>query len=172
MDLAKRKRLEAAGWTVGSAADFLGLSPEESVYVELKLRLSDALRERRKSRRLSQESLAGLLRSSQSRVAKMEAGDPSVSIDLLIRALFATGASRAELARIMVFSECTSIEEERSLATGEVARATLRPQVSKLIQPNQGQSNNEPLFSVSSPALHLVSRVEMVNADRDLPLAS
>lgn len=101
MDAVKRKRLEAAGWSVGSATDFLELSSEEAAFVELKLRLSESLRRRRQSKKLSQAALAKKLKSSQSRVAKMEAGDPSVSLDLLIRALLAVGATRNDLARVL-----------------------------------------------------------------------
>jgi ribosome-binding protein aMBF1 (putative translation factor) len=101
MDSAKRKRLEAAGWRVSSTADFLELSPEEAAFVELKLRLSESLRRRRQSQKLSQDALARKLKSSQSRVAKMESGDPSVSIDLLIRALLATGATHKDLAKVV-----------------------------------------------------------------------
>ena len=97
----KRKRLEASGWRVGSAADFLNLSPEEAAYVELKVRLATRLRERRQRRRLSQGEVAELVKSSQSRVAKMEAGDPSVTVDLVIRTLFALGLSNREIARII-----------------------------------------------------------------------
>ena len=98
---SKRRRLEAKGWRVGSAADFLELSPEEAAYVELKLRLADRLRERRRRRSLTQHGLARLVKSSQSRVAKMEAGDPSVTLDLLIRALLVLGVSNRELATII-----------------------------------------------------------------------
>ena len=97
----KRKRLAAKGWRSGSAADFLGLSPEEERYVELRLRLSQGVRERRQRRRLTQAELARTIRSSQSRVAKMEAGDPSVSIDLLVRSLLAMGASNRDLAKLI-----------------------------------------------------------------------
>jgi len=95
----KKAKLERAGWKVGSVADFLGLSAAEEALVEL--RLSRSLRERRARRRLSQEQLARLLGSSQSRVAKMESGDPSVSIDLLIRSLLAMGATQKELAHVI-----------------------------------------------------------------------
>lgn len=95
---SKGKRLEAKGWRVGSAADFLALSPEEAAYVELKLRLADRLKQRRRQRTLTQNQLARLVKSSQSRVAKMEAGDPTVTVDLLIRALLALGVSNKELA--------------------------------------------------------------------------
>lgn len=97
----KKKRLEASGWRVGTVAEFLELSPEEEEYIELKLRLADGFRRRRAQKQLTQADVAKLIRSSQSRVAKMEAGDPSVSLDLLIRSLFALGASRTELARII-----------------------------------------------------------------------
>jgi predicted XRE-type DNA-binding protein len=99
MRRAKRERLEKRGWRVGTVEDFLGLSPAEAAYVELRLRLSETLRSRRKSRRLSQTQVARMLNSSQSRVAKMEGGDPSVSLDLLIRSLLALGASRRDLGR-------------------------------------------------------------------------
>lgn len=97
----KRKRLAAKGWKTGSAADFLGLSVEEERYVELRLRLSEGIRERRQRRHLTQTELARALRSSQSRVAKMEAGDPSVSLDLLVRSLLALGASNKDLAKLI-----------------------------------------------------------------------
>lgn len=98
MDAAKRQRLEAAGWSIGNASDFLGLSPEEATYIELKLSLSKRLKQLRLSKQLSQHALAKRIKSSQSRVAKMEAGDPSVSLDLLVRALLCTGATAQDLA--------------------------------------------------------------------------
>jgi ribosome-binding protein aMBF1 (putative translation factor) len=99
MNIEKRKRLEAAGWRFGNAADFLGMTPEEEAYVELKLRLADAVGAKRRAKGLTQKALAARLKSSQSRVAFMERGDPSVSVDLLIRGLFALGATRRELAK-------------------------------------------------------------------------
>ena len=91
MDVAKRKRREKAGWKVGTAKVFLGLSQGEASYVELKLFLAKELLKRRKSLGLSQVDMAKRIRSNQSRVAKMEAGDPSVSLDLLVRSLLALG---------------------------------------------------------------------------------
>jgi predicted transcriptional regulator len=99
MRKSKRERLEAKGWRFGTTQEFLGLSNEESAYVELRVRLADSLRQRRQKRNLSQTELARMVRSSQSRVAKMEGGDPSVSLDLLIRSLLALGASAHDLAR-------------------------------------------------------------------------
>ena len=105
MNAAKRKRLESKGWKVGTAKEFLNLSPEESAYVELKLALSKILQETRRENELTQEQLARLLKSSQSRVAKMELGDPSVSLDLLVRSLFALGKSRKNLVRMLAKPE-------------------------------------------------------------------
>jgi hypothetical protein len=97
----KRRRLEARGWKIGTAREFLGLSAGEAAYVELKLQLAVGLRDWRRRRNLTQTQLAKRLRSSQSRIAKMEAGDPSVSLDLLVRSLLILGASRRELSRMM-----------------------------------------------------------------------
>jgi len=97
MDVEKWKRLEDAGFEFGTVAELLGLSEEEQEMLELRLTLSRHLKERRLARNLSQVALAKLLGSSQSRVAKMETADPSVSIDLLCRAYFALGVKREEL---------------------------------------------------------------------------
>ena len=99
MDAQKRRRLEKAGWKVGSAKDFLGLTADEEAVVGLKLALARAVRQERSKRQLTQEQLGRMLGSSQSRVAKMEAGEPSVSIDLLVRSLLRMGASRRDVAR-------------------------------------------------------------------------
>jgi DNA-binding XRE family transcriptional regulator len=97
----KRRRLAARGWKIGTAQEFLRLSAEETAYIDLKVRLATGLRERRQRRSLTQADLAKRLQASQSRIAKMEAGDPSVSLDLLIRSLLILGASRRELSRII-----------------------------------------------------------------------
>lgn len=101
MDKDKRERLEAHGWKVGSAAEFLGLTPEEEAYVDLRLKLSQAVRELRRSRHWTQVQLAERLQSSQSRIAKVEAADDSVSLDLLIRSFFALGATSQDLAYVI-----------------------------------------------------------------------
>ena len=98
---AKQRRLEAKGWKFGNAREFLRLSAEEAAYIDLKARLAIGLRERRRRRSLTQADLANRLQSSQSRIAKMEAGDPSVSLDLLVRSLLILGTSRQELSRII-----------------------------------------------------------------------
>lgn len=99
MQANKRQKLKAAGWKIGSTADFLDLTPEESSYIEMKLALSRSLRDRRLRKKLSQIELAKMIHSSQSRIAKMEAGDPSVSIDLIMKSLLALGASPKDVAK-------------------------------------------------------------------------
>lgn len=99
MKAAKRKTLESKGWKIGSVEDFLDLSSEEVAYIEMKHALSNSLKERRVKEKLSQVEVAKIFKTSQSRVAKMEAGDPSVSIDLLVKSLLALGASPKELAK-------------------------------------------------------------------------
>ena len=101
MNSTKRKRLEAKGWRLGSAKEFLGLSEQESAYIELKLTLGENLKKRRLQKRLTQIELAKLLRSNQSRIAKMESGDPSVSIDLLVKSLLALGTTKQDIAGII-----------------------------------------------------------------------
>jgi predicted XRE-type DNA-binding protein len=99
MDQRKKKALEAKGYKVGSVQEFLGLTTEELEYIELKLALSHALAKRRKQSKLTQAQLAKMLKSSQSRVAKMEKGDPSVSVDLLVKSLLAMGADKESIAK-------------------------------------------------------------------------
>ncbi len=104
MDEQKRKRLEAVGWAVGDASDFLGLTPVEAELVELKTRLALFAKEQRKVSNLSQDALAKKMGSSQSRVAKIESGDPTVSLDLIVRALLTSGVTRKELAEVIMGS--------------------------------------------------------------------
>jgi len=100
MEIEKRQRLEAKGWKIGDASDFVDLTPEESVIVEMRLALSRSLKERRKIR-MTQSELAIRISSSQPRVAMAENGGSSVSIELLIRAMLATGASPQEIGHII-----------------------------------------------------------------------
>jgi len=101
MDAKKKKKLEAKGWKVSSAQDFLKISDEEMALIELKISLGGTLQNKRKQKKLTQSQLAKLLHSSQSRIAKMETGDPSVSLDLLVKSLFSLGLSKNELAKVI-----------------------------------------------------------------------
>jgi DNA-binding XRE family transcriptional regulator len=100
MDITKQTRLKAAGWNVGNAADFLELTLEEATIVEMRVMLSRRLKERRKGL-MTQAELATKMSSSQPRIAMAENGDSSVSIELLIRAMLATGASAQEIGQII-----------------------------------------------------------------------
>ena len=97
MTTGKRRRVEKMGWKFGSVNDFLSLSPEEAACIELKVRLAKALKTRRQKLGISQVEVAKRLQSSQSRVARMEAGDPSVSIDVLVRSVLALGGRVSSL---------------------------------------------------------------------------
>jgi DNA-binding XRE family transcriptional regulator len=116
METTKRQRLESAGWRVGTVEDFLDLSPVEAELIELKLALTQKLKEIRESHQLSQKALAKRMESSQSRVAKIEAGDPSVSLDLIFRALFSSGATRREVADVISRSERNKENQRGSFA--------------------------------------------------------
>jgi DNA-binding XRE family transcriptional regulator len=98
MKASKRQKLEGAGWKIGSAADFLGLSKEEEAIIEMKLALARKLKSRRQEQKLTQLQAAHQIGSSQSRIAKMEVADSSVSLDLLVRSLLCLGATRREIA--------------------------------------------------------------------------
>ena len=96
---SKRERLEREGWSVGPITALLGLSETDAVLIEMKLALSRSLRDLRKRRGLTQVKVAELLQSSQSRVAKMEGGDSSVSMELLVSSLLLLGGHTNDVAR-------------------------------------------------------------------------
>ena len=104
MRTSKRKKLEAKVWRIGTPKDFLGMSDEEEAYVNLRLKLAEGLKARRQARGITQVDLAQSIKSSQSRVAKMESGDRTVSLDLLVNSLLTLGTSNRELATIITRS--------------------------------------------------------------------
>ena len=104
MKAAKRKKLEANGWKVGSVANLLELSDEEAAYIELKFKLANRLKVARIRSRLTQKEFARRIDSSQSRVVKMETGDRSVSLDLLIKSLLAIGVTNEDIGKAMTNS--------------------------------------------------------------------
>jgi len=97
MDKETRARLESAGYWIGDAEDWLNLSEEERRMVELRVKVSRLVRSLRERYGLTQLQLAKKMKSSQSRVAKIEAGEADVSLDLAFRALFAAGGALADL---------------------------------------------------------------------------
>ena len=105
MEKIKKSMLEKKGWKVGTTTEFLGLSSGEARYIELKLALSAHLKKQRMKKKITQEQLAKMMSSSQSRVAKMETGDPTVSLDLLVRSLLTLGASEKDLAKVIAAAD-------------------------------------------------------------------
>ena len=105
MDAQKKMRLRAAGYFVGDVQEFLGLTDAEAAVVKVKVALARRLRELRRAKKVSQIVFAKRIGSSQSRVAKMEAGDPSVSLDLLMKALLVSGATPKQVGRVIAKAE-------------------------------------------------------------------
>lgn len=101
MKQKKRKKLTSKGFRVGTAAEFLQLSPEEEAYIEIRLELSALAKSQRKKRGWTQEQLARATGSSQSRIAKLEAGDPGTSLDLMIKVLLRLGVSKEEIGDLL-----------------------------------------------------------------------
>ncbi len=101
MNKEKQRKLKRAGWRLGSAGDFLGLAPEERALVDIRIALARTLREQRLKNGWTQTEVAEQCKSSQSRVAKMEAGDPDVTIDLMLRCLIRTGVSKQKIGRVI-----------------------------------------------------------------------
>lgn len=100
----KKEKLETKGWKIVSASDSPGLSAEEENIIELRLALSRAIKSQRLKVGLTQAAAAALLRSSQSRIAKIEAGDKSVSLDLMLKSLIRLGIKADELPQILTES--------------------------------------------------------------------
>lgn len=102
MNKYKRKRLERTGFRLGTSKEFLGLTAEEQAMVELRLAIGQRIRQLREKRQWSQQQLAERMRSSQSRVAKMEVAAEGVSLDLMISGLFALGGKVNDLGSMKV----------------------------------------------------------------------
>jgi DNA-binding XRE family transcriptional regulator len=101
MNKKKRKQLEDKGFQVGSAADFLNLTPEEEAYIDIRLDISNLVKAQRAKKGWTQEQLARAIGSSQSRIAKLEGGDPGISLDLMIKALLQLGTSKKQIGKLL-----------------------------------------------------------------------
>ncbi len=102
MKKEKIKNLEKKGWKVGTVSDFLRLSREEEEYIEMKLALARFFQELRRKKNLTQVQVAAKIKSSQSRVAKIERAESSVSLDLIVRSIIALGSSKKEIGKVML----------------------------------------------------------------------
>jgi len=102
MDKKIRKQLEDKGFRVGSAADFLELTPEEEAYIDIRLDFSSLVKSQRAKRGWTQEQLACAIGSSQSRIAKLEGGDPGISLDLMIKSLLRLGTSKEQIGKLLL----------------------------------------------------------------------
>lgn len=111
MDATKRKAIAAAGWKVGDAADFLGMSDEERQLLETRVELAAAVRRQREAVHLSQKQLGAILKTSQPRVARIERAASDVSMDQLLRAFTAAGG------KIVVKTAKSKARKGRNAAT-------------------------------------------------------
>jgi transcriptional regulator with XRE-family HTH domain len=136
MDLEARKRLEADGHhVVPDVAEWLGLSQSESDFIDIRLDLRRLVRFARERAGLTQAQAARKLRSSQSRVSKMEAGDPSVSLDLLVGSALALGASRQEVATAVAGPATTVVQAASAGGTPQVPlSAEIKPRRSRSVK--------------------------------------
>ena len=101
MNKSKAKKLKSAGWQVGDTGEFLSLSEAESMLIEIRRALTELLRDARTKNQITQIQLAELISSSQSRVAKMEAFSADVSLELMLRALFALGVTHKRVGKVI-----------------------------------------------------------------------
>ncbi len=133
MDKAKRTKLEAAGWAVATPKEFLNLSDEDAAFIEVKVTLAAVLRAQRVELHMSQTEAAKRLCSSQSRVAKMEAADNSVSVDLLLRSFLKLGG------------------------TGEMVAAALSSLTKRSVSVTRFRPPHTPAVSAKPRAVHLAA---------------
>ena len=92
MDAAKRKKLELAGYRVyDDAADWLGLTDDEKKLLDVRMSVTQAIRDLRESLGLTQAQLAERLGSTQPRIANLELGQRGFSMDFAVKALLAMG---------------------------------------------------------------------------------
>ncbi|SDB61977.1 Helix-turn-helix [Desulfonatronum thiosulfatophilum] len=99
MEAKKKKNLQSKGWVVGDVDEFLDLDQADLAIIDMKLALADTIVQKRKALKMTQATLAEAIGSSQSRIAKVEHGDPSVSLEMMMRALIGLGSSRQEIGR-------------------------------------------------------------------------
>ncbi len=100
MKKEKIQRLKDVGWNTGTVQEFLDLTDSESAFIEVRVALFEAFQKIRKEKKLTQKQAAELLRTSQSRISKMESGDPTVTLDLMIRSLVTLGVKKKDFVRI------------------------------------------------------------------------
>lgn len=98
MDARTKKALERAGWTHGSYADFLQLTPEEKMIVDMRIAATLELERQRRATRLSQAEVARRMGTRQPNVSALFRNPGGATLDTLCRALAAYGLGRREIA--------------------------------------------------------------------------
>ena len=106
MTKEKIKKLEAMGFKVTTTKDWLRLSVEEEKVIEMRVALAAELEKMRKEAGLTQAQLAKKLGTKQSGVARMINNPDTATIDNLIKAMVAMGASVGRIAACLLL--CTA----------------------------------------------------------------
>jgi len=127
MNATKQKKLEAGGWSVGSAADFLGLDEAEEAIVEMKLSMASRVKTLRRKKGLTQRELAEHIRSSQSRMAKLETADRSASLELYVRALVSLGETPVQIGKVIGVQLKRVPAKGRRGAVGSASKKKAKP---------------------------------------------
>ena len=95
------KRRKGKTWVETDVEELLDLSAQDLVIVEFRAALALALQQARKRQKLTQENAAKVIGTSQAQVARMEAGQSSITIDRLIKALIALGVPRPTILKAL-----------------------------------------------------------------------
>lgn len=148
------------GITETSIQELLGLSDADVLLIDLKIVLKAAVKKHRLKVGMTQKALAELIDSSQSRIAKLEGGDSSVSIDMMINCLFHMGVKELGLASIV----CPEVEEQlrrarqvtqnwsvTQMLPTESLTANPIPRPWQTVEMNTARAN---MFNSETPRLH------------------
>lgn len=96
-----KKRLSAAGFTVGTPQTLLGATDEQYELAKARADVGNAVRERRAASGETQAEFAERSGLSQSRVSRIERGVAGISLDVLLMAFFATGGKWEDIGTIV-----------------------------------------------------------------------
>ncbi|HLK57811.1 MAG TPA: helix-turn-helix domain-containing protein [Chthonomonadaceae bacterium] len=99
MDEETRARLEAAGFRETTVQELFGLTPEENEHIETRLALARLLKQLRQELHLTQKMMAVRIHSDQANVSRAEKNDPTISLEWMLKAIYALGADRERVAK-------------------------------------------------------------------------
>ena len=101
MDKERIKKLEKVGWKMGDFGDAFDLTPEDRTFVEMRLAAAREVDRLREEQGVSQRELARRLGTKQPTVSRMLRTPATSTLDSLVRALLALGATPKKIAAIL-----------------------------------------------------------------------